>query len=302
MGWRTVIVSKTAKLDYKMGYLVVRSSEEVTRIHLSEISVLVIESTAISLTAYLLVELANEKITVLYCDQKRNPHGQYLPLYGNHNTADKVRKQIQWSNESKSIIWQSVINEKIKGQAAVLNKLGFPEDANKLLGYLPQIEPGDQTNREGHAAKVYFNRLFGKGFSRSQDDNVINAELNYGYSILLSAVNREVVANGYMTLLGIHHDNMFNDFNLSCDLMEPFRPFVDLIVLEFDHKELTKESKHALVDVLNQKIVIDNREQFFTNAITIYIKSILDAIEKGDSSFIKYPDYEQSLYESAGSV
>ena len=298
MGWRTVIVESTAKLDYKMGYLVIRSNEEIKRIHISEISVLVLETTSISLTAYLLCELANEKISVIFCDQKRNPHGQYLPLYGNHNTSDKIRKQILWTDDIKRETWRVIVTQKILGQAVMLKKIGEKTEAEKLISYIPQIEPGDMTNREGHAAKVYFNRLFGKDFSRTDKESVINAQLNYGYSILLSVVNREVVANGYLTQVGIHHDNMFNYFNLSCDIMEPFRPFIDQAVIELEHNEFGKNEKHHLVSVLNNKVFIGNKEQYFINAISIYVKNVLDSIESNDPSIIHFPDYELSLYES----
>lgn len=298
MGWRTVIISNTSKLDYKMGYLVVRSNEEIKRIHLSEISAVIIETTAVSLTAYLLTELANEKITVVFCDQKRNPSGQYIPFYGNHNTSDKIRKQIHWEEKTKARIWQSVVEHKLLGQSYVLKNRGFQSESQKINNYILQIEPGDVTNREGHAAKVYFNRLFGNDFSRTDKDNITNAKLNYGYSVLLSLVNREVVANGYITQLGIHHDNMFNDFNLSCDLMEPFRPFVDLIVIDMIDVVFDKEAKHNLINIVNRKIYIDGKEQYFTNALTLYVKSILNSIENNDTTMIKYPNYELSIYES----
>ena len=245
MGWRTVVVSNRAKLDYKMGYLVVRSGEEVNRIHLSEISVLILESTSIALTSYLLCELADEKISVVFCDQKRNPHGQYLSLYGSHNTSDKVRKQVQWTNEIKNLIWADIVKHKIEGQAFVLRKNGHTKEADKLDSYLPDIVAGDLTNREGHAAKVYFNALFGMTFTRTDKDNLINAALNYGYSILLSTVNREIVTNGYLTQIGVHHDNMFNQFNLSSDLMEPFRPFIDRTVVKMEHNQFDKDEKHV---------------------------------------------------------
>ena len=114
-----------------------------------------------------------------------------------------------------------------------------------LISYLPQIEEYDVTNREGHAAKVYFNAVFGMDFSRSQE-NVTNAALNYGYSLILSAFNREVAANGYLTQLGLFHDNMFNFYNLSCDLMEPFRVLVDRAVKTYGFAELASDEKHLL--------------------------------------------------------
>lgn len=298
MGWRTVIVSSVSKLDYKMNYLVVRSGNTITRIHLSEIAVLIVESTAVSLTAYLLSELEKEKIITVFCDEKRIPQGVYMPLYGSYDTSRKVKIQTGWLQENRNLVWQSIVQRKIAGQSAVLRHFDKQDAGKKLAGYVSQVEPGDVTNREGHAAKVYFNAMFGMGFSRDDKDNIINAELNYGYGILLSVVSREIVNNGYITQVGIHHDNLYNNLNLACDLMEPFRPFVDCLVAKMPHKEFSQTEKQQIVGMLNHKIQQDGREQFVLNAITIYAKSILDSITDGNVSAIKFPDYELSIYES----
>lgn len=300
MGWRTVVVSNTVKLDYKMGYLCVRSKDEVKRIFIDEIAVLIIETPSVALTSYLLVELADHNVDILFCDQKRCPHGQYLSLYGSHDASKKVRLQIAWTQDNKNQIWKEVIIHKISGQSAVLSINKRKEASEKLRSYLPQVEDGDITNREGHAAKVYFNALFGKDFSRERncDTDVMNAELNYGYSVLMSVIAREIVSNGYLTQIGIFHDNMFNEFNLACDLMEPLRPFIDQMVMMMKSEEFNTEVKNKLVGFLNLKIRIDGREQYFLNAVTIYIKSILDALDKENPLLIKFPEYDMSLYES----
>lgn len=298
MGWRTVVVSKTAKLDYKMGYLCIRSNEEMTRIHLSEISVLMIETTAVSLTAYLLVELANQKIDIIFCDTKHCPHGKYIPFYGSHDTSQKIRQQICWSDEIKKSIWKCVVEKKILGQSSVLKEFGHNEESEKLDSYIPQIESGDSTNREGHAAKVYFNSLFGKEFTRTASDDVTNAALNYGYSILMSTVAKEIVNDGYLTQIGIFHDNMFNEFNLACDLMEPFRPFIDYMVLKMPHDKFEHDEKMHMMNFLNYKVIIDEREQFVGNAISIYVKTILNAIDEKEDFSIKFPSYEFKIYAS----
>ena len=229
MSWRIVVISNSAKLDYKLDYMVIRQAE-ITKIHLSEISVLMVESTAVSLTAALLNELMKRKIKVIFCDEKRNPSSELISYYGSHDTSAKVRKQVEWSKETKTMVWTEIVTEKIRKQRDFLKSLG-KEEYQLLEEYVQQIEPGDITNREGHAAKVYFNALFGTKFTRTED-SPINAALNYGYGLLLSACNREIVANGYITQLGLFHDNMFNQFNLGSDLMEPFRPLVDKIVRE----------------------------------------------------------------------
>ena len=244
MSWRTVIISSTAKLDYQMGYLVIRK-DDVTKIHLSEIETVMIESTSVSLTAALLCELTKKKIKVIFCDEKRNPSSELISYYGAHDTSLKVRNQIAWTDDIKKHVWTEIVAEKIRKQALHLQHWKC-EEADLLYQYINEIEFGDVTNREGHAAKVYFNALFGMDFTRSAE-NVTNAALNYGYSLLLSTFNRCVVANGYITQLGLFHDNVFNQFNLACDLMEPFRPLVDLKVKKMAFPFFEKEEKHEMV-------------------------------------------------------
>ena len=202
MSWRTVIISSTAKLDYQMGYLVLRK-DDVTKIHLSEIETVMIESTSVSLTAALLCELTKKKIKVIFCDEKRNPSSELISYYGAHDTSLKVRNQIAWTDDIKKHVWTEIVAEKIRKQALHLQHWKR-EEADLLYQYINEIEFGDATNREGHAAKVYFNALFGMDFTRSAE-NVTNAALNYGYSLLLSTFNRCVVANGYITQLGLFH-------------------------------------------------------------------------------------------------
>ena len=187
MSWRTVIISSTAKLDYQMGYLVIRK-DDVTKIHLSEIETVMIESTSVSLTATLLCELTKKKIKVIFCDEKRNSSSELISYYGAHDISLKVRNQIAWNDDIKKHVWTEIVAEKIRIQALHLQHWKR-EEADLLYQYINDIEFGDVTNREGHAAKVYFNALFGMDFTRSAE-NVTNAALNYGYSLLLSTFNR----------------------------------------------------------------------------------------------------------------
>lgn len=285
MSWRTIVISKRAKLDLQLGYMVVRS-EEITKIVLSEIAVLLIESTAVSLTASLLAELIKRKVKVIFCDEKRNPLAELIGYYGSHDTSNKVRKQIIWKQQIKEAIWTEIVCEKIKKQKEFLEFLE-KEEAKLLALYLKEMNWNDETNREGHAAKVYFNALFGLGFTRT-DDNYQNAALNYGYSILLSSFNREIVANGYLTQLGIFHDNMFNPFNLASDLMEPFRILVDREVYKMEIYQFEQEEKKQLLNILNSEVLIDGRRQYVSNAIKIYTKSVFDALNENDSSLLRF--------------
>lgn len=287
MSWRTVVVSHNAKLDYKMDYLIVRQSDTTTKIHLSEIYMLMVESTAVSMTAYLLCELCKRKIKVVFCDEKRNPCSELVSYYGSHDTSAKVRSQISWQQEQKRFVWTEIVSEKIRNQAVFLEEKGFCKESTLLQSYLQEIEEGDATNREGHAAKVYFNALFGMDFTRTSE-HPVNAALNYGYGILLSAFNREIVANGYITQLGIFHDNIFNQFNLGSDLMEPFRILIDRTVDAMKPEKLEKEEKIRLINVLNENVIIDGKNNYVSNAIKIYCKSIFDALNNNDISFIRF--------------
>lgn len=286
MSWRTVCITSRCKLDYRMGYMVVRG-DDVKRIYLDEISVLVIENPAVSMTGCLLEELVNKKIDVIFCDSKRNPSSQLIALYGCHDSPRKVKQQIEWKESAKETVWARIVKEKILKQAEFLGELDKYKEEEMLVSYSEQIKPRDETNREGHAAKVYFNALFGMDFTRNSE-SVINAALNYGYSIILSAFNRDIVSSGYMTQFGIFHDNVFNQFNLSSDLMEPFRVLVDRKVLFLERDDFGQEEKNALVSILNQTVIIDGAEQTVLNAIKIYTRSVFEALNESDDSLIKF--------------
>ncbi|MBP3747000.1 MAG: type II CRISPR-associated endonuclease Cas1 [Ruminococcus sp.] len=294
MSWRTVVISKRAKLDMKTGYLVVRSEESTSKINLDEISVLIIENTAVSITGCLIAALTEKKIKVIFCNEKRDPTCELVSYYGSHDTSAKLRKQIRWSEDVKLYIWSEIIAEKIRKQSEFLEELEKSNEAEMLRNYIEELEIGDVTNREGHAAKVYFNALFGKEFTRSQEC-VTNAALNYGYSIILSYFNREITAHGYVTQLGLFHSNMFNHFNLSCDLMEPFRVIVDRCVVKNSFTKFDKEEKHILVDILNSTVYMNGMEQYLGNAIKLYCRSVFDALNDNDVSQITF--YSQKRRE-----
>ena len=195
MSWRTVIISGQAKLDYKMGFMVVRG-EETKRVHVDEIATLLIENPAVSLTGCLIEALIEKKVKAIFCDSKRSPVAELVPHHGSHDSTSKIRTQAAWGQDVKAMIWQEIITQKIGKQADFLTMINKEKEADLLRSYIGQVELLDSTNREGHAAKVYFNALFGMDFTRSAE-NPINAALNYGYSLLLSSFSREISANGY---------------------------------------------------------------------------------------------------------
>lgn len=286
MSFRTVVIAKRCKLDYKMNYLEVRK-EDTKRILLDDIHTIIIENPAVSFTGCLVEALMEKKIKVIFCDSKRNPQSELVPYYGSHDCARKIKTQIGWDETLKGEVWTIIVKEKIRKQADFLEELKQIEAASMLREYIDEMEYRDVTNREGHAAKVYFNALFGKDFTRNED-NPINAALNYGYSLILSTINREVTANGYLTQLGFFHDNMFNQFNLSCDLMEPFRILVDRYVYRNLFLEFSVDEKHKMLEILQQEIGISNTRQVLGNGIKIYVRSVFEAINEKDLSLITF--------------
>lgn len=283
MSFRTVVIKNRSKLDLHMNYLVCRNNEE-TRVYIPEISVLILESTAISLTTALLSELVKNNVKIIFCDERHNPESEVMPFYGSYNSLDSINKQIKWEKDNKKKVWTYIIHQKIKKQKEFLLGLGKIQEANLLASYIEDIELNDSTNREGHAAKVYFNAIWGLDFTRRNDD-FVNGALNYGYAILLACFNRVLTSKGYLTQLGIWHKNEFNEFNLACDLMEPFRILIDRIVFQINKDDQNFKSK--ILEIFELKVKIAGKEQYFENAISIYVQSVLDALENGGINRIK---------------
>lgn len=288
MSWRTVVISNRCKLDLSMGYMVVRG-EETMRVFLDELAVLIIENSAVSMTGCLLSALTEKKVKVIFCDEKRNPCAELIPYHGSYDSTKKIRNQIAWTETCKGAVWTEIVTEKISNQARHLSYLHLDEASSLLREYISQIQYNDETNREGHAAKVYFNALFGVKFSRGQE-NATNAALNYGYSLLLSLFNREITANGYLTQLGIHHDNIFNAFNLGSDLMEPFRILIDRVVVEMQPNEFKTEEKRELLSIMEKELYIGNAKQILPNAVKLYVRSVMDALNQGEISLIQFAE------------
>ncbi len=273
-----------------MGYLVVRTLDSTKRIHMSEISVLMLESTAISITAYAMCELLKQKAKIILCDHQRNPCGELMNLNGGYDACAKIRQQIRWKESAKQAVWTEIVRDKIQAQRNVLAKRDLIQSA-LLTEYLKQIKLNDATNREGHAAKVYFNALFGMGFTRASENN-INAALDYGYSLILSAINREITVAGHLTQLGIFHDNTFNAFNLGCDFIEPLRPLIDDVVAVMKPVKFEHEEKMQLVSVLNKEVQIEGRTHHLMYALRLYCKSLFNALQSGNVGDINLIRYE----------
>ncbi len=288
MSFRTVVISKQSKISYKNRFLVVKQNNDEKYVHLSEIDTIIVDSISVSISTYLLKELSDNKINIIFCDDKHNPFGELSSYYSRHNSSKKIKEQISWKVSNKDELWSKIVKNKILNQSLLLRKVKS-DKYDLVLSYINDVKVGDKTNREGHAAKVYFNSLFGNNFVRNNSDEV-NAALNYGYAILLSTINKEVINNGYLTQLGIHHKNEFNQFNLSCDLMEPFRIIIDNFVYYNQNRKFDKDYKLDIVNIFNNYFMYQNKKYILKDVIKMYIKNTLDSINDSDNykEFIYY--------------
>lgn len=285
MGFRTVRINNRCKLELSINYLVCRNEKE-TRINIDEISTLIIGSTEVSITTALLSALMEKNVNVIFCDSKYQPQGQLMSLRGTTDTYKKIKIQISWSKDIKRVIWQGIIKQKILNQARNLKDKDL-DNYNKLVEFANLVEIDDRTNREGHAAKVYFNSLFSPSFVR-HDTSPINKYLDYGYSIILSCISREIKSFGYLTELGIHHIGETNPFNLACDFIEPLRPLIDYYVA---NKIVNDDNyKDYFVKLLSKEVRFKDQTQYLDNAIHSYVKNLLMNLREGtlDLEFIKY--------------
>lgn len=288
MSFRTVVITRQSKISYKNRFLVVKQENDEKYIHLSEIDTIIVDSISVSVSAYLLKELADNKINIIFCDEKHNPFGEVVPYYSKHNTSKMIKEQIKWKVSDKDKIWAEIVKNKIMNQALLLKKTKSPK-YKLILSYIDEVVDGDKTNREGHAAKVYFNALYGNSFVRNSDDQ-INAALNYGYAILLSAINKEIINNGYLTQLGIHHKNEFNEFNLTYDLMESFRIVIDNFVYYNQERKLDTEYKLDIVNILNGTFKYQGKNYTLKDIIKMYVKNTLDSVNNSENykEFVYY--------------
>lgn len=289
MGWRVVVIESECRISYKNGFILLKKIDDVS-VHISEIDVLIISTTQISFTGVALNELTKNKVKIIFCDEKHNPLGEFVSYYGCYNSPKCIQKQIAWADDVKGAVFSCIIKQKILNQSKVLEKYGFEDECKLLQKYYTEVQCNDLTNREGHAAKVYFNAIFGSGFVR-HTETCINAALNYGYTILLSYINREIVSNGRLTQLGLKHCSEYNEFNLSCDFIEPFRVLIDDFVIANPPTNVDQQYKRKIIEILAKKVVFCEKEMYFSNVVSACVKSILNALDLGKVDELKLYEF-----------
>ncbi|MEE3483128.1 MAG: type II CRISPR-associated endonuclease Cas1 [Bacteroidales bacterium] len=229
--------------------------EATTTIPIEDIGVVVLDHQQITLTQGLLAHLLECNCAVITCDSRHLPVGLQLPLEGNTTQSERFRDQIEASLPLKKQLWQQTIQQKIANQAAVLNQKRGLEVKN-MMRWVNEVKSGDTENVEGKAAAFYWKNMFPNvpDFTRGREGCAPNNLLNYGYAILRAIVARSLVASGLLPTLGIHHHNRYNAYCLADDIMEPYRPYVDALVIEITQKmgypqEITMEHKQLLLTI-----------------------------------------------------
>ena len=288
MEFHSIFISNPAQLSARRGQLVIRQEEEVS-VPMEDISVLLLESRAVSITAAALQELTEHGVTVYLCDATHMPAAVALPMNRHSRQLKLLKGQISMTRPAQKRIWQAVVTAKIANQARCLTLL--ERRGGEELRYLStQVRSGDPENLEAVAAAQYFPALFGGGFTRGEECRA-NAALNYGYAILRGAVARNLVMRGLEPCLGIFHHSELNQFNLADDLMEPYRPLVDLYVaaqVPDDDGPLTPAIKQQLFHLTNY-LVEQSGKQF--RAITA-IGRMADSFSRmvqGEDRFMELP-------------
>lgn len=290
MTWRSILISQPARLSLQQQQLLIQQDKAYS-VPLEDIAVIVIESREVIITAPLLSALAQYGVTLLTCDETFTPCGQWLPFSQHHRYLKILKLQLQLSEPKKKQLWQAIVKQKVLNQAWVAEYSGHDIGAARLSTLAKQVKSGDKNYIEGQAAALYFQILFGQEFYRSQE-NPINACLNYGYSIIRSAIARALVQYGFLPTLGICHRSELNAFNLADDLIEPYRPLVDLYVFDQAHsiKELNATTKRALIQLLHHQIRLDGKIFSVLAAIDRTIQSFQAALIEQDICVLRLPE------------
>lgn len=285
MGYRQVIIKKSEKLHFKDNQLIIDKDESSIKVPLEDISYILIEDSSTILTTRLLAELGKNAISLIVCDEKFEPTSIMYPYNYHFKQLDVFSHQLEIDDSIKNEFWNQIVKRKIENSIRVLemtSKEEFP--ISKLTEYINEITDGDSKNREGLAAKMYFRSLFGSDFIRFYDDNV-NAALNYGYTIIASAIIRNLAVYGLNTYLGIHHSSKINNFNLAYDFLEPYRSVVDKFV--YDNKDdivlpLSFEFRKKLINLLNKEVLHQNKKYTIEYSISLLIKSYIKSFSTGE--------------------
>ena len=259
MGWKTIIIGCESKVSLTLNRMRITIDDEYQNIPLSDIDTVIFSHIGVVITIPLLSKLVENNINIIVCDDKNDPIGIFQP-FNNHSLVFKrLNNQLNWKLTRKKKFWKIIIEQKIQSEIDALTIEKKNDLVVKQLNvYKDSVYTDDQTNREAIAARSYFQELFGNGFTRD-DNNVVNAALNYGYKIIASYISKCITSRGLITQLGVHHIGESNPFNLTYDFIEPFRVFIDLWVYENIKSSFSTYEKTEIINILNYKINVNHK-------------------------------------------
>ena len=289
MTWRSVVVSHPAKLK-REHYSLAIEQEQTAFVPFEDIAVIVLNHREITLTHPVLSACGEYGISLFATGDTHHPSGVFLPFLSHSRATRWLRLQLDLPRPVAKQTWAAIVRKKISNQAACLRRAGS-DGADRLDSYARRVRSGDADNLEGQAAFFYFTQLFGKDFRRDQA-RFTNAALDYGYAVLRGTIARGLVAHGLMPSIGLFHASEQNAFNLADDVIEPFRPLVDL----FAHKmapqpddELHPEDKAALVGLLNVDMGMPRGKMSALSAIEHMIESLARIYDGGSETLLELP-------------
>ncbi len=292
---RTLFFGNPAYLSTKNEQILISypdKEQETKTVPIEDIGVIVLENQQITITNGLLEKLINNNVAVINCDKTHMPIGLLMPLNGHTEQSERFKNQINASAPLKKNLWQQTIAAKITNQAGLLKEKSIP--CRKMEIWAKEVTSGDALNHESRAAVFYWANLFGTSdFNRNPEGKAPNNLLNYGYAILRGITARAIVSSGMLPTMGIFHRNKYNAYCLADDIMEPYRPYVDLIVThiietEDNIDELTIEIKKQLLDIASIDVVIDGKNSPLMVAMSRTTNSLYDCFE-GTARKILYP-------------
>ena len=290
------MIQNPAKLNLSKGQLRLENDEGSFTLPVEDITALILESPQITLSSALLSHCQDHGIAVLTCDKTHIPNGVLLPFQPHSRQSRVAHIQLSCSEPLRKRLWQNVIQAKIRNQAACLERCCGGNEAQRLYALADRVQSGDPDNIEAQAARDYWPRLMGADFRRSGND-IINAALNYGYAVVRAFVARSQVAYGLLPAFGIHHNSDLNAFNLTDDLMEVLRPFVDDAVyslkndgsLNLDENSLSIEVRQSLANSGNTLCAIAGENHTLANACDKMAVGLVAAIESKSAALLPLP-------------
>ena len=300
MPFRNVMIESPAHISLRNRQLIIRTDSEHS-LAVEDISALLLESRASTITAAALSYLGQSGCAVFVCDEKHMPCAVLEPFSQHSRALGVLKAQLEATEPLKKRLWQSIVTAKIANQAACLSLCGNAGEAAALKRMSENVRSGDTDNVEALAAQRYFPALFYSGFSRG-NDCALNAALNYGYVIIRGSVARHLAVYGFVPALGLHHKSGLNSFNLADDVMEAFRPVVDLLVCSFiteDDTELTQQMKRMLFNVLNLDIISGGQHHSVAYAVERLVHSLSRSLFDGKAALClpELIDIQQHKYE-----